>query len=238
MGSRGGYGDGRDVEAEAPPRKGILRDYTETILVCVIFVIFSRAFVFQQSKIPSGSMMDSLLIGDYIMVNRFVYAPTSFDWEEKILPIRSIRRGDIVVFKYPRDPGVDYIKRVIGLPGDTVKFQDGYLFVNGVAVDEPYVKDEYRILDTPKNKNFGPVTVGPGEYLVCGDHRDSSADSREWGPVPEGLLKGRALLIWYSYEEKANSHMDNTVERVKSWGDKIVHFFSKTRFRRIFSLIR
>ena len=236
MGSRTGYGDKREVEQSAPFRKSILRDYTETILVCIIFVVFSRAFVFQQSKIPSGSMMDTLLIGDYILVNRFIYAPTSFDWEEKILPIRPVKRGDVVVFKYPQTPEVDFIKRIIGLPGDTVELREGRLFVNGAFVDEPYIKDEYRIMDA--KKNFRPVTVGPGEYFVMGDHRNKSSDGRVWGMVPEALLKGRALLIWYSYEEQDNSHKLPAYERVKSWGSKFVYFFSKTRFKRCFTLIR
>ena len=93
----------------------------ETILVCVIFLIFSRAFVFQQSKIPSGSMEDTLLIGDFILVNRYVFSPTQFEWEKRFLPVREIRRGDVIVFKFPSEPEIDYIKRVIGLPGDVVE---------------------------------------------------------------------------------------------------------------------
>jgi signal peptidase I len=236
MGSRSGYGDRREIETPAPPRKGVIRDYTETILVCVIFVIFSRAFVFQQSKIPSGSMLDTLLVGDYIMVNRFVYAPTSYGWEESILPIRPIQRGDVAVFKFPDKPETDYIKRVIGLPGDTVELRNGHLFVNGVYVQEPYVKEEYRIRD-PK-RNFGPVRVEPDMYFVMGDHRDSSSDSRAWGPVERRLMKGRALLIWYSFEEPPGSHELSAGERVQSWGGKLLHFFTKSRFRRCFTLIR
>jgi signal peptidase I len=237
MGSRSGYSDGRELEPGPPVQKSVLRDYTETILVCVIFVVFSRAFVFQQSKIPSGSMMDTLLIGDYIMVNRFVYAPTSFEWEKNLLPIRSIRRGDVAVFKYPFEPETDYIKRVIALPGDTVRLSEGRLFVNGAYVEEPYVTDEYREKDR-EHRDFGPVTVDPGHYFVMGDHRNASADSRAWGQVPQELMKGRALLIWYSYEEEPNSHRQSASQRVKSWGSKVAHFFSKSRFRRCFTLIR
>ena len=236
MGSRSGFGDGRERESPPAPAKGVLRDYTETILVCVIFVIFSRAFVFQQSKIPSGSMLDTLLIGDYIMVNRFVYAPTSFDWEKHLLPIRPVRRGDVVVFKYPRAPEIDYIKRIVGLPGDTVELRDGYLYVNGQFVEEPYVKEEYRHETPPQD--FGPYTVPAGSYFAMGDHRNRSADSREWGPVPAGNLKGRALLIWYSYDEQAGSHLQSAGQQVRSWGEKVAHFFTKSRFSRCFTLIR
>jgi len=237
VGSRSGYADDRALEPPAPPRKSVLRDYTETILVCVIFVIFSRAFVFQQSKIPSGSMLDTLLIGDYIMVNRFAYAPTSFDWERAILPVRPIRRGDVAVFKYPSEPEVDYIKRVIGLPGDQIEFREGYLYVNGTYVDEPYVQPQYRALDSPRNRGFR-IHVPEGEYLMLGDHRNRSSDSREWGTVPRELIKGRALLIWYSYEESPSDGRESAAEQVRGWGSKIVHFFGKSRFSRCFTLIR
>ena len=232
-----------ETRSEASPRgtavrepKPLLRDYLETILVCVVFVIFSRAFVFQQSKIPSGSMMDTLLIGDYIMVNRFVYAPRVFDWEEALLPLRPIRRGDVVVFKQPDEPEVDFIKRVVGTPGDIVELRDGFLFVNGTQIDEPYVQDEYRRRD-PK-RNLGPVEVLADQYFVLGDHRNQSADSRFWGQVPRSLIKGRALLIWWSYDEEAGKIYMSLPERLSSWGSKLVHFFTRSRWGRCFNVIR
>jgi len=191
----------------------VLRDYAETILICVIFVIFSRAFVFQQSKIPSGSMEDTLLVGDYIMVNRFVYADQSFGWEAKLLPERAIRRGDVVVFKYPLEPEVDYIKRVIGLPGDTVEVRQGYVYVNGRRLEEPYVNEAYRALDF---KPVPPTVVYPGHYFVMGDHRNASHDSRVWGQVPRELIKGRALLIWWSYKEPSSDPYMSLPERARS----------------------
>jgi signal peptidase I len=216
--------------------KTLVRDYAETILVCVIFVIFSRAFVFQQSKIPSGSMMDTLLIGDYIMVNRFVYSQGDSPLEQALLPLRSIRRGDVVVFKQPDQPEVDFIKRVVGLPGDIVELRDGHLHVNGEPVAEPYVRDDYRRRD-PK-RNFGPIEVLPEHYLMFGDHRDQSADSRFWGQVPRALIKGRALLIWWSFdEEPGNVYMDFS-RRLESWRKKARHFFTGSRWERCFQLIR
>src|SRR5213593_4752967 len=126
------------TQYDPPPRKGIIRDYFETIVVCVIFVIFSRGFVFQQSKIPTGSMEDTLLVGDYIMVNRFAYAPTATTLERRLLPTRDVQRGDVIVFKFPEDPDTDFIKRVIGLPGDKVEMKGGRTFINGQQLDEPY----------------------------------------------------------------------------------------------------
>ena len=230
------FGDGAAAPEDRPraPQKALLRDYIETILICVIFVIFSRAFVFQQSKIPSGSMMDTLLVGDYIMVNRFVFADTSFDWERKLLPVRTIRRGDVVVFKHPPEPEVDYIKRVIGLPGDSVSVRHGKVYVNDELLNEPYVQEAYRNLDF---KPHGPIQVQPGHYFVMGDHRNESLDSRSWGQVPIELMKGRALLIWWSYEEERSNPYMPVGQRLRSWGDKLIHFFTRTRWSRCFDLI-
>jgi signal peptidase I len=224
-----------NTEVEALEQKSVLRDYAETILICVIFVIFSRAFVFQQSKIPSGSMMDTLLVGDYIMVNRFIYSPQMTWLEKTLLPVRDIRRGDIVVFKKPDLPEIDYIKRVAGLPGDTVELRRGVLYVNGDRIDEPYVEQGYR----KDYQNFGPKIVTPGNYFVLGDHRNASSDSRTWGEVPRRLIKGRALLIWWSFEEDPyQSPYVSLPDRLRSWGQKIAHFFTGTRWSRCFKLIR
>ncbi|MBI4161797.1 MAG: signal peptidase I, partial [Acidobacteria bacterium] len=118
--------------------KGWVRDYFETIVTCVIFVVFSRAFVFQQSKIPTGSMIPTLLIGDYIMVNKYVYSRTRPGLENRLLPVDDVRRGDVIVFKYPEEPEKDYIKRVIGLPGETLEIRDCTVHVDGVPIQEPY----------------------------------------------------------------------------------------------------
>jgi signal peptidase I len=195
VGSRIGYADGRESRAEVQP-KGVVRDYLDTILICVIFVLFTRAFVFQQSKIPSGSMLDTLLIGDYIMVNRFVYAPTVSEWERAVLPVREVRRGDVIVFKFPDTPEVDYIKRVIGLPGDTVEIQRGVVLINGKPIDEPYVEPTH----LNSREVIPPIRVEPDHYFVMGDNRSSSADSRVWGQLSRKLVKGRALLIWLSVD--------------------------------------
>jgi len=218
-----------------PAPKSLARDYLETILVCVIFVVFSRAFVFQQSKIPSGSMRDTLLEGDYIMVNRFVYASTDFAWERALLPLRELRRGDVVVFKQPQEPETDYIKRVIGLPGDVVELRAGYVWVNGQKLDEPYVPNAYRHHGTV---NFGPIAVREHHYFVLGDHRDQSYDSRDWGQVHRDLVKGRALLIWYSFPENGDENGPGVRRQVRSLFEKVIFFFPRSRWGRCFDLIR
>jgi signal peptidase I len=232
LGNRTGRTDSTE-SAATPPIKGVFREYAETILVCVIFLIFTRAFAFQQSKIPSGSMEDTLLIGDYIMVNRFVYSPAMGGFERAILPVREIERGDVIVFKQPDEPEVDYIKRVVGIPGDTLELRRGYLYVNGEAVDEPHVKDNYR-----EPKFEGPWTVPEGQYFAMGDHRNRSSDSRKWGTVPRELIKGRALLIWWSYEEDPDAATRRGLENLKAMGTKLLTFPWKSRWSRCFTLIR
>lgn len=190
MGTRTGFDDDREKHSPADQPKGILRDYVETILVCVIFIVFARGFVVQQSEIPTESMEDTVLIGDYVLVNRFLYAPTSTALERRLLPVRDVRRGDIIVFKHPDTPERDYIKRVIGLPGDRVEVYNDVARVNGETLDEPYVGPLYR--DTGFQ---GPYRVPQGQYFVMGDHRNRSSDSRAWGMVPKELIKGRAFMI-------------------------------------------
>jgi signal peptidase I len=214
--------------------KGFWRENLETILVCVIFVLFARTFVFQQSKIPTGSMEDTLLVGDYILVNRFQYAPTRFGWERALLPARKVRRGDVVVFKFPAKPETDYIKRVIGLPGDVVEIRGGQVLVNARPRPEPYTffKGGNAI------RSYGPRTVPPGQYFVMGDNRDRSEDSRSWGFVPRSHLQGRAILIWWSYEEDRDDYLRTRfAERARSIASKVIHFFNRTRWNRFFNLI-
>ncbi|MGD8375337.1 MAG: signal peptidase I [Acidobacteriota bacterium] len=218
--------------------KSALRDYAETIAIFAIFILFSRCFVFQQSKIPTGSMKDTLLIGDFILVNTFIFrdAPTSF--ERALLPVRPIERGDVVVFRFPPQPEVDYIKRVIGLPGEEVRLIDSIVYIDGVPLEEPYVKH----VDPPGRRldaNFGPVRVPLGHYFCMGDNRDQSADSRRWGFVEDSLIKGRAFLIWYSFEEDEDAYLRTGLwDRIGAVTAKIVHFFDRTRWSRLGRFIR
>jgi signal peptidase I len=213
--------------------KGFWRENLETVLICVIFVLFARTFVFQQSKIPTGSMEDTLLVGDYILVNRFQYAPTLFGWEEKILPIRKIQRGDVVVFKYPRQVEVDYIKRVIGLPGDVIQVKGRQVLVNNKPLDESYT-----VFKGGMPSRFGPVRVPSDNYFMMGDNRDRSADSRSWGFVPKENLQGRAIIIWWSYDEDKDDYKrTHFLERVRSIGSKMLNLFTRTRWQRTFNVI-
>jgi signal peptidase I len=254
-------------EHPEPPQKGIIRDYFETIVICVIFVVGARAFVFQQSKIPTGSMIPTLLIGDYIVVNKFIYAPCATSIEKALLPVRDVQRGDIVVFKYPDEPEKDYIKRIIGLPGEVIEVRDKTVHVNGRPLDEPYKVHETELSQDDWNRvkegeslgqgsaappsrnvprfridehfNFGPFMVPENSYFAMGDNRDNSKDSRSWGPVPRDNIKGRAFVIFWSFTgEELDYTKTGVVERTKSVLNKILHFVTKSRYRRVFRLIR
>jgi signal peptidase I len=192
-------------------RKSTLREYFESICIAVILAFFVRTFVVQAFKIPTGSMENNLLIGDHLLVNKFLFAPTLTSLENLLLPIDPIRRGDILVFKYPEDPERDFIKRVIGLPGDTLELRNKKVYINSQPLDEPYVRflfppDEGGssapdVDDFDVRRTFGPITVPPDQYFMMGDNRDNSQDSRYWGFMPRDYVKGKALFVYFSYGE-------------------------------------
>ncbi len=265
------------------PQKGTVREYWETICVVLIFVLFARTWIFQNSNIPSGSMKDTLLVGDRLIVNSFVTGPVVHEWERKLLPLTEVDRGDIVVFKFPGNPQVPFIKRVIAKEGDVVQVLNNQLFVNGKMQLEGYallprsIKTRYvkppnlpplgeipylpdylmepekfttshsmpgRVDINLKNRgsggrfsraNFGPYRIPEGHFFVLGDNRMNSEDSRYWGALDEKLVLGKAWIIWWSFEEGDFDYMKSgPVEVVKRIGDKIIHFFSKTRWNRFF----
>jgi signal peptidase I len=187
--------------AEATFHKSTAREYFESIVVAVILALFIRTFVVQAFKIPTGSMEPNLLVGDHLLVNKFVFAPTASDVERVLLPMRDIRRGDVVVFKFPEEPERDFIKRVIGLPGDTVELRSRQLFINGQRIDESYAHylfpqghEDEASLGVPRER-YGPVTVPAAHYFMMGDNRDNSQDSRYWGFLPAHYVKAVSYHI-------------------------------------------
>jgi signal peptidase I len=189
-------------------RKSTAREYFESICVAVILALFVRTFIVQAFKIPTGSMENNLLIGDHLLVNKFVYAPTVTSLERALLPIDPIRRGDIIVFKYPEEPERDFIKRVIGLPGDTLELRNKRVYINDTMLNEPYVHylvppdEEGSGGEFDVRVQYGPVTVPPAHYFMMGDNRDNSQDSRYWGFMPQEYIKGRALFVYFSFGEE------------------------------------
>jgi signal peptidase I len=178
------------------PRKGLARDYFEAAVVAVILSLFVRTFLFEAFRIPTPSMEASLMVGDHIIVDKFALAPR-LDFEGGMLPIREIRRGDVVVFKFAGEPEKDYVKRVIGLPGDEVRVERKALYVNGKPAQESYAHhDDPETI--PERDFLPPVKVPAGHYFLMGDNRDNSADSRELGFVPREQIRGRALFVYWS----------------------------------------
>jgi signal peptidase I len=189
---------------EHAPKKSQVREMFESICVAVILAFFVRTFVVQAFKIPSSSMEPNLLVGDHLLVNKFVSAPTLTPVENTVLPIATIQRGDVVVFKHPRMPARDLIKRTIGLPGETIELRDGRVYVNGNALDEPYAhfllpRGTSDLPAGDPRRKFGPVTVPADSYFMMGDNRDNSEDSRYWGFMPKDHVKGKALFLYISF---------------------------------------
>ena len=187
--------------------KSTVREYFESIVVAVILALFIRTFVVQAFKIPTGSMEPNLLVGDHLLVNKFVFAPTVSGLERTLLPMRPIVRGDVVVFKFPEDPERDFIKRIVGLPGETIEVKGTQVLVNGTAIVQPFAHfllphdPNAPVNDGDPRERYGPVTVPAGHYFAMGDNRDNSQDSRYWGFLPGHYVKGRALMIYWSFDD-------------------------------------
>lgn len=182
-------------------------EYIKSIGIAILIALFIRAYIVQAFKIPSGSMIPTLLIGDHLLVNKFIYGVTPPLSEKKFLVLDKPERGDIIVFKYPEDPSRDFIKRVIGVGGDTVEGKNKKIFVNGIEIKEPYVRHTDPSIhpgDLDPRDNFGPVKVPEGKLFVMGDNRDQSYDSRFWGFVDLKAVKGKALIIYWSWDNDNN----------------------------------
>ena len=256
------------VKPQGPPKQ-VIREYFESAVVTVIMALFGMTFIVQAVKVPTGSMQNTITIGDHLLVNKFIFAPgTSLPF----LPQREIKRGDIIVFKYPGNPYdpkrddrpdnrpilTNYVKRVIGIPGDRISIKGNSVVVNGDVVPEHRItakdhnrKDPLEIIDEPPKKpgelydvyyKPGPedndqeydafqgkaeLVVPPNSYFVMGDNRDNSEDSRYWGFVPRDLVIGRAMFVYWSYDESATAT-----------GNPIIDFFTNTRWSRTGTLVK
>jgi signal peptidase I len=184
-------------------KKSALRENIEAIIVAVILAMFIRTFIVQAFKIPSGSMKETLLIGDHILVNKFIYGVKIPFLRTTIIKVKNPGRNDIVVFKFPEDPGKDFIKRVIGVAGDVIEIRDKKIYVNNKPHDDTfgmYTDPHSFPAGFQPRDNFGPVTVPPGSLFVMGDNRDHSYDSRWWGFVDLKAVQGKAFMIYWSWD--------------------------------------
>ena len=207
-------------------KKSLIREYGEALLVALVLAFVIRTFVVQAYKIPSESMVETLLVGDHLLASKFAYGikipfPPSYIYRGD-----DPAYGDIIIFEYPNDPSVDYIKRVIGLPGDVITVRDKRLYRNGMPVEEKYIRYEQPNIIEPIRDNFGPVTVPPDKYFVMGDNRDRSDDSRvSVGFVPMENLVGKARFLFFSYDPNEGAWY-----KPWTWAKKI-------RWSRLFSKI-
>lgn len=185
-------------------QKAKLREWAESILIAIVLALFIRSFIVQAFKIPSGSMIPTLLVGDHILVCKFIYGIKIPFINKTIVEFKDPQREDVIVFIYPVDRSKDFIKRVIGLPGDKIEIRNKKVFINDKPYPDPhaYFTDE-RIYpgDVFPRDNFGPVIVPPHKYFVLGDNRDSSHDSRFWGFVDRDDILGKAFIIYWSWEK-------------------------------------
>jgi signal peptidase I len=250
-------------------KKSSTRDTFESLVVTVILAIFGTTFVLQAFKIPTGSMENTLLIGDHLLVNKFIFAPQGGRIAH-IFPYRDLRRGDVLVFKFSRtdtqqEPGEHFVKRVIGVPGDRIRVFHRQVFVDGKLQSQPFVRydpDDADVLhpedDFPRpdgedlsgsspsgaaefaasTKN-GELIVPPGKYFVMGDNREQSWDSRFWGFVSRGDIVGRPVVIYWSFETARDEYTHNALsDRISQVVDLVIHFPTKTRWRRTLKLVR
>jgi signal peptidase I len=224
----------------APARRSQPREILEAVLVAVVLALFVRTFLFQAFAVPTPSMERTVLAGDHVVVNKFVFAPRAVAALDRLLPRGPVRRGDLIVFKFPEDPRRDFVKRAIGLPGDAVEIRGKSVLVDGrpesgtaafhsdprVRPDDPELPEGLRRRD-----NVPLLAVPPQAYFALGDNRDNSNDSRFWGPVPAANLKGRPLFVYWSYPPGGGTR------RGGAFGG-IVDFFRSTRWSRTFLPVR
>ena len=241
---------------EQPPQPIYQRGFLAEWAVTIILLLFGTTTLVQAFVIPTGSMEDTLLIGDHLLVDKLAYAPPG-SISGRILPYTPVKRGDIIVFRYPVDIQQTFVKRCIGVPGDRIKLVHKQLVLNGRMVEEPYVYHKTEYLDSyrddfPSEPNVhvspraedmlrdhvvrGEVVVPPGHYFAMGDNRDSSLDSRYWGFVPRENIIGKPLIIYWSYDAPTDA-LSNPAMSIEHLVDLVEHFPSKTRWKRTFNLI-
>lgn len=217
--------EGKDKKIENS-KKGTLREYLEALVIALVIALFIRTFIVQAFKIPSGSMESTLLIGDHIFVNKFIYGIRIPLINTRLLTFKKPQRSDVIVFIFPEDRSKDFIKRVVGVEGDLIEIQNKQLLVNGEIVEESYTQYVEGEKTLPTRDNFGPVRVPKGKLFVEGDNRDRSYDSRFWGFVDQSDVIGKAFIIYFSIRNDPDSHWF----QFWKWPERI-------RWRRIGSLI-
>jgi len=248
--------DDERSDAPEPPQPEPPRSFIAEWTVTFILLLFGTTSLVQAFVIPTGSMEDTLLIGDHLLVDKLAYAPAG-PVSRHIIPYTEVKRGDIIVFRYPVDISQTFVKRCIGVPGDHIRLINKQLILNGRPVNEPYVYHKTEYIDSYRD-NFpgepnvhvvdsaqdmlmnhiqnGEVVVPQGSYFAMGDNRDSSLDSRYWGFVPRDNIIGKPLIIYWSYDAPTEA-LSRPLMSIEHLLDLVQHFPTKTRWRRTFQLI-
>jgi signal peptidase I len=258
----------RDPEAAPAPaaaKHSVFLEYAESLLVTVILALFFTSFILQAYRIPTPSMEPTLLVGDHLLVNKFIFGGRG-TWYERVLPYRPIHRGDIIVFKFPFADHSNYVKRVIGMPGDRLRIVDQLVYINGKLLSEPYAVHPEGTAE-PYGDNFPPtpglnayipasmvqkewrevmsrfihngeLVIPAQKYFAMGDNRERSWDSRYWGFVDEDAIMGRPMFIYWSVESAGDEAGDQNLSgRAAGILDILLHFPARTRWSRMFHLV-
>ena len=237
----------KESDQQQDPRQSTLREYFLTTVVCTIFALFVTTYVVHPMTVPTPSMEPTIMVGDRLLIDKFTVRNGFREGSLSVAPIHSAQRGDVLVFKFPEEPEVLYVKRLIGLPGETIDIHDKQVYIDGEPLEEPYKHHSdsmtYRRRPMPhgfgndfQRDNYGPVTVPEDHYFMMGDNRDNSADSRYWDFLPESYVVGRPLLVFWSYQDDATAH--TRTDYLKLYAERIIYFFHKTRWSRTFQFIR
>lgn len=249
------------IQTEEDKPRETPSEFVSSIANVLVIGLFIITFCLQSFVIPSSSMENTLLIGDHLFVDRVTDAPTS-NWIKPIIPYKAIERGQIIVFISPAQPGLYLVKRVVGIPGDHIRLENGTVYLNGVAQHPEYVirnntyeayRDDFPTVPPPIGSDYPTfdwrltlpqhiegreLVVPPDRYFAMGDNRDNSLDSRYWGFVPRENIIGRPMVIYWSFEaDRGDYEKTDLVDRVKSIGNVVIHFFDRTRWRRMFRLV-
>lgn len=231
--------------AEEPVQHySLLREYFVTTVVCTIFALFVTTYIVHPMTVPTPSMEPTILVGDRLFIDKFTIR-NSFEAGLPFAAHRDIERGDILVFKFPKQPEVLYVKRAVGLPGEVLEIRDKVVHINGNPLSETYTihsdpysypkRNQYRLFDTDfRRDNFGPVRIPEDSYFMMGDNRDDSADSRYFGFLPRRYILGKPLFIFWSYEDDANAYKRSSLpELLELYLERVIYFFPRTRWSRM-----
>jgi len=224
--------------------RSVLREYLELILETAIFVFFVMTFIVQAFQIPTGSMEPTLLVGDFLFVNKLIYVQAGTSLEKWILPRKNIQRYDIVVFKFPNDMSKDFVKRVIALEGERIEIKDKQVYINDEPIpenykvhndNEVYIHRDLYHYDDGLRDNHGPLQVPDGHCFVMGDNRDNSHDSRYWGFLPLNYIKGKPWLVYFSYRAERDAYLKTGfIDRLR----KFIRYFPQARWSRLLTVVR